>query len=62
MAYMSNSANRIWLESAKENFDQSLIENNWHFCESLIADMKDAGFPLEAETCQVELNIKKAEK
>lgn len=53
---MSTEQNTIWLNSAKENFDQALIENNWHFCESIIGDMKDAGFPLEAEELQVRLN------
>lgn len=41
---MSHPTNTVWLESAKENFDQALAEGNYALCKDIIADIQEAGF------------------
>lgn len=52
---MSTDANTVWLESAFENFEEALSEQNLTLARDIIADIKDKGFVAEAKELLLKL-------
>lgn len=55
---MSNTQNTLWLENAKDNFEQAIAEGNWEQASAVISDVGDAGFENEALKLHQEYNDK----
>lgn len=49
---MSDKGNDIWLESAKETFDEAVDAENWSLARNLIEDVRDEGFKSQARTME----------
>ena len=45
---MSNENNTIWLEAARDNFNQAVDENNFTLAQAIVEDIRDAGFTSDA--------------
>lgn len=46
---MSQTQNTIWLENAKENFDEALEKRDFAQAQAVIDDVAENGFTKEAE-------------
>ena len=56
---MSNTYNTIFLEAARDNFDQALEEENYGLARAIIEDLKDANFTDESSLLERELHTRK---
>lgn len=53
---MSTNQNTIWLEASKENLEEAISLRNWALADDIIQDTKEAGFSIESDALQLELN------
>lgn len=53
---MSHDENIRWLEDVSAYFEAAKVEGKWRLAEGVIADLREKGFPLEADELQLELN------
>ena len=54
---MSTKENTIWLEAAKENFDQAVAEGRFGLAKDIIEDIRDQGFEKEADSLKLVLQL-----
>lgn len=52
---MSHQKNTEWVEAAHENFGEAVEAGNYSLAKGIIADMKEAGFSLDAEAMSQQL-------
>ena len=52
---MSTKENDVWLENAKDNFDDAVNVKNYAHAMAIIGDVKDRGFDKEARILAFEL-------
>lgn len=45
---MSDTYNDVWLEAAKEHFEQALKDEDFVMCRAVIQDLKENGFSKQA--------------
>ena len=54
---MSTKENTIWLEAAKENFDQAVVGGRFGLAKDIIEDIRDQGFEKEADSLKLVLQL-----
>lgn len=58
---MSTETNTIWLEAARDNFEEAVSSRNWYLARAVIEDIKDNGFDQQYELLVREYNRIKLE-